>query len=424
MNPILKRAMFIFAISLIIYTIPSTYNAFAKPFFHTVPSQDVVSASLVPISILTRGNFFLDQYRRYIANNYPEQHIAVEFRGHFVSVYPVAAGILSLPSMGLGLGFGWISRTDNVFDIAKLTAAFIATLASVAFFFAAKNLTDLSSATLVTIGFALGSSVWSTASLGLWQHTPSLLFQAIALWFLTRPVGYRASTVAPAGLFLSLATVARPPNLVTALISSVYVAICFRSTLWKFLLWALPPLMLFLSYNATVNGSPFVFGYQGDEMTFAIPGWFIIEGLLFSPSRGLFFYSPFLMLAPFGLWNGWLSEKKNFYNFLAFAFVGYATIMVSWGSLGGWAYGPRMLTDVLPAGCLLIIPAVEKIRGVSRGVLWIVVAFGVFLQSLGIWDYGLRFHSDPTNDVNSFVNNEPLFYMRLYFSMIQAKLGL
>lgn len=72
------RPLLLFAIALLIYAAPLAYNALVKPFFHAVPSQDVVSASLVPTSILTRGNFYLDQYRRYIANNYPEPSFAVE----------------------------------------------------------------------------------------------------------------------------------------------------------------------------------------------------------------------------------------------------------------------------------------------------------------------------------------------------------
>ena len=98
--------------------------------------------------------------------------------------------------------------------------------------------------------------------------------------------------------------------------------------------------------------------------------------------------------------------------------------MASWGSLGGWAYGSRMLTDTLPAMCLLIIPAVERIKGNWRAVLWGIVFLAAFVQTLGLEDYGVRFHSDPTNSVWSVENNEPLFYLRFYISSIQDMLGL
>lgn len=228
---------------------------------------------------------------------------------------------------------------------------------------------------------------------------------------------------APAGLFPSLATISRPPVLLTALVCTLYVLIHLRRALIPFVLWALPPLAPALAYNAIVNGSPFVFGYQ-DGTVFGIPTWEAIQGLLFSAGRGLFVFSPFLLLAPLGLWYGWIREKRALYPYLALSFVAYLLIMAAWGSLGGWAYGARMLTDVLPAMCLLVIPAVERIRGVGLVVLWGVTLDAAIIQSFGLWDYGVAFHSDPANSVWSLENNEPLFYLRLYIGMIQNTLGL
>ena len=312
-----------------------------------------------------------------------------------------------------------------MFDAAKVSAAFITALAIVAFFFCARELTDLSTSRLVTIAFAFGSSVWATASQGLWQHTPSILFQALAFWFLLRDTeGGGWKTLAPAGLFLSLATIARPPVLVIALVFSLFVLFYRRNAFLPFVLFALPPLILALIYNFLINGSPFVFGYQeGAAQIFAFPRWEAIQGLLFSSGRGLFVYSPFLLLIPVGIWYGWRQPQRFFYIFLALAFVAYTGIMAAWGSLGGWAYGSRMLTDTLPAACLLIIPAIEKIHGKWRGALWGVVLLAAGVQSLGLWDYGVRFHADPANSVWSIENNEPLFYLKTYISMLVDNLG-
>ena len=419
-----RRALMFFAIAFAIYLIPLAYNNWVTPFFHIIPSQDVVSASLVPTSILTRDNFYLDQYRKYIANNYPEQHFSIEINNHLVSITPITAGILAIPFIGFGLGSGWIERTFNVFDWARLAAAFITACAVLAFFFAARALTDLGTATLVTIGFAFGSSVWATASAGLWQHTPSILFQSMAFWFLLRGIRDGKQNLAPAGLFLSLATVARQPNFLTAGLATIFVLLYFRKSLLPFILWALPPLILVLIYNSVINGSPLSFGYQDEATKFSMPQWETIQGLLFSPSRGLFILSPFLFLAPVGLWFGWKTQYRYFYGLMAIAFICYTGIMAAWGSLGGWAYGARMLTDALPAICLLIIPAVEKIRGKWRSGLTLIVFFAAFIQSLGLFDYGVTFHADPSNSVWSIENNEPLFYLKLYISMIQDTFGL
>ncbi len=420
----LTRALVLFALALAVYTAPLVYNSLVTPFFHTVPSQDVVGASLVPVSVLSRGDFYLDQFRRFIANNYPEQHIAFDINGHYVSVTPVMAGVLALPFMGWGLGSGWIARTVYVLDVARLVAAFLTALSVLAFFFAARQLADLKTSTLVAVAYAFGSAVWTTASQGLWQHTPSILFQSLALFFVARAVK-RSKSIAPAGLFLSLAAISRPPVILIALVFALFVLMHYRRDLVPFVLCALPPLLFVLAYNWHANGSPLIFGYQDSTTAdFSIPRWEPIQGLLFSPSRGLFLFSPFLLLAPFGLWIGWKRERQPLFAYLGLAFVAYLGIMASWGSLGGWAYGPRMLTDTLPVMCLLIIPAVEKIRGRWRSVLWASVVFAIFIQALGLWDYGLRFHADPANSVWSIENNEPLFYLRMYINMLQEYLAL
>jgi hypothetical protein len=423
MRPI-PRAFILFVLAFSIYTAPLTFNALVTPFFHTLPSQDVVSATLLPASILSRGDFFLDQFRRFITNNFPEPYFVNDQTTHLVSRYPVMAGVLAVPFAGAGYGTRWIARTLHLYEIGKLSAAFITALTIVIFFFAARALTNRATAVMVTLAFAFGTGVWTTASQGLWQHTPSILFQTIAFWFLLRGFAQGAPAVAPAGLFLAWATIARPPVAIVAILFAGFVVIFFRPALLRFLVWTLPPVIFAFSYNTIINGSPFVFGYQeGAGQFFSFPRWEAILGLLFSSGRGLFIYSPFLLLAPLGLWQGMKSPRKFFYLALAISFVGYTGIMAAWGSLGGWAYGARMLTDTLPAMCLLIIPAVEQLHGAPRAGLWIVIGLSCVLASLGVWDYGLRFHSDPANSVWSLENSEPVFYLRLYLVMIQETLG-
>lgn len=412
----------LFIITLGIYAAPLAYNALVTPFFRVIPSQDVVSASLVPASILTRGNFYLDQYRRYIANNYAEQNFAVEKNKRLISNTPIVAGVLALPFVGWGLGSGWIIRTPDVFVLAKFSAALIAALAVVALYFCACELTARSRM-LVTLAFAFGSAVWSTASQALWQHTPSILFQALAFWFILRGLRQGGEYLAPAGLFFALAVLARPSNSGTALIFALFVFAHFRPSFWRFVLWALPPLALGLTYNFAIHGSPFTFGYHQELQRWGMPNPETLRGLLFSPSLGLFIFSPFLLLMPVGLWLGWVKEKKFFYAYLALVCIAYTCVMAAWGSLGGWAYGSRMLTDILPAACLLIIPAVDKIQGKARQLLWLMVGLAAFMQTLGLEDYGIRFHSDPNNSVWSIENSEPLFYLRYYIEAIREWFG-
>lgn len=417
-------AVLLFLVASVVYTIPITYNEWIVPFFHMVPAQDVVSASLLPMSILTRGDFYLDQYRRYITNNYPEPYFVAEVNNHLVTRYTAMPGILAIPVIGAARGTGWITQTNIVFSAAKLAAALITAFTLVAFFYAARRLTDLSTSTWMAVAFAFGTGVWSTASQGLWQHTPSILFQTIALGFLLRGLKRGAEAAAPAGLFFAFAVITRPPTFAIAATMTIFFLLQFRPAFWKFALWSLPPILFALYYNTTVNSSPLSFGYQDVGATnFHFPQWNTIWELLFLPSRGVFVYSPFLLLVPIGVWLGWRTPRRNFFLFLVLASIIYTGVMAAWGSLGGWAYGARMLTDILPQLALLIIPVIEKFDWRGKLVLGVSVAIAIFLQALGIWDYGLRFHADPTNSLYSFENSEPIYYLRLYFAMIQEALG-
>jgi hypothetical protein len=81
-----------------------------------------------------------------------------------------------------------------------------------------------------------------------------------------------------------------------------------------------------------------------------------------------------------------------------------------------------MLTDILPYAALLLIPAVEQLKGVPRFAFWIMVIYASVLQSFGLWDYGVRWYwswENWTPNNWDIVRNEPLFYLQQYLAMAQ-----
>jgi hypothetical protein len=290
------------------------------------------------------------------------------------------------------------------------------------FFFCARELANTRTSAAVALAFGFGTSVWSTASQALWQQTPSLLFQLIGTWFLLRGRRKGAAAVAPGALFFSAATVARMNDGLAALLFTLYVLIEYRAALWRWIAWAIPPALLTLIYNALYNGSPFVFGYQeGFAQTMA---WLRVDGiigLLLSPSRGLFVYSPFLIFAIYGARLARRDAARLFYFFATFIFVlsvYLLSMFQNWD--GGWNYGPRLLVDALPYIALLLIPVLSRLRGAARGVFWVAVVYAAIVQAFGLWDYGWRWQWHWDNlayDVWNIPENEPLFYLKQYAEM-------
>ncbi len=424
-----RIALGIFLVAIVVYNFPLGYNLLHKPFFWSA-GQDMAAASFLPLVLFESGDFTLEKYQDFFTKNWRSPYFVAEVNGRLVSRYPIAPAILALPLYGVPFGTGWLFDPGrdwlvfpwSVFYPAKFAAALMTALAVVMFFFCARELADARTSAAVTLAFAFGTSVWSTASQALWQHTPSLLFQLIGVWFLLRGRRKGASAIAPGALFFSAATVTRANNGFIALLFTLYVLIEYRAAIWRWIAWAIPPALLAMFYNALYNGSPFVFGYQeGFTQTMA---WLRVDGIIglfLSPSRGLFVFSPFLVLAIYGAWLARHGAARLFYLFAAFIFVLSAYILSMFQNWdGGWNYGPRVLVDAMPYIAFLLIPVLPRLRGAARGAFWCAFAYAAIVQAFGLWDYGWRWqwHWDNLNyDVWNISENEPLFYLKQYAEM-------
>lgn len=127
-----------------------------------------------------------------------------------------------------------------------------------------------------------------------------------------------------------------------------------------FALGGAPFAVLLLLYNYAVFGSPFALSYAYESF----PEWAEVAGqgvfgigfptpyniylLLFSPSRGLFFYAPVLLLPLVAFFTS--RERKTWRHRVKIAAI-VISILVLCGhgaAHGGWAFGARYLVFVLP----------------------------------------------------------------------------
>ena len=425
-----RSALIIFVVSFAVYSIPPIYDLVHKPFFTWANGQDVASTSILPITLLEHGDFYLDEYRDFYNQNWHSPYFVAEVNGRLVSRSPVSAAVIAIPFYGIPLGTGWLRNPGyewltfawSAFFPAKFASAFFTALAVVMLFFCARELTDLKTSATIALLFGFGTSVWSTASQALWQQTPSILFQSIGIWFLLRGQRKGALAVAPAALFFSAATVSRTNDAIPAILFTFYILIQYRAAFVRWVGWAILPAVLVLVYNTIYNGSPLVFGYQdGVTQDILAPQLEGLAGLLISPSRGLLIYSPFLILSflSFGLIQK--EQAKLFYQFCGLVFILFIVSLSMWRYWdGGWGFGTRMLTDALPYACLLLIPAFQRLGHRARFVVLATGVYAALVQSFGLWDYGVRWHwhwDNWTYNVWDWVENEPLFYLKTYIVM-------
>jgi hypothetical protein len=258
-------------------------------------------------------------------------------------------------------------------------------------------------ADVAAVGFAVGAVTWPYFTM-LYSHGFAADFVLLGVLLLA---GYRrdpahARPLWLGGLAFGLAIACEYPTAVLALAAGVYLLSFERrpARLAGFVaLGALLPLAIIGGVNWACFGSPWNFGYLFEKdavfkaqhtnglMGFGAPTFATLSLLLVSPAKGLFFWSPVLMVgvAGFGamlrarLREGWL---------LAGMAAAYAVLFAGYFEAGGGAcLGPRHLAPIV--GPLILAGAwFAARRPDARGGAFfgltvassLVVAAGVFVD--------------------------------------------
>jgi len=257
-------------------------------------------------------------------------------------------------------------------------------------------------ALIVALAYGLGTCVWSTSSQALWQHGPNEFFLALGTLLLTRVERGRRQA-ALCGLAFACAVACRPTSVLVCVAVGGYLLLARRRALLPYVLGALPVALLLAAYNWHYFESPFTFGQgivgekvaqykTGSTNLWQTPIWVGAAGLIFSPSRGLLVYSPFMIFAFWGLVRVWRETKYAAFRPLTVAMLGLLGIAFCWFDWwGGWCFGYRPIVDTMPFFALLLIPMVDTIlsRRWLTAVAAALLAWSIFVQVLGAWAYNL-----------------------------------
>lgn len=207
------------------------------------------------------------------------------------------------------------------------------------------------------------------------QLAGAYLFTAFALLYLCSRGGSRWLAAA-AGFLVGFALLTEYTVAIIVVLIAVYVVWIFRRRLWTIVSAAvggIPPLLGLGWYNAAAFGSPLDSGYShdfcwssaqaGGFQGFTYPHLGPLFDLTIGTFRGLFFLSPFLLLAIPGII---LLARRGYRAEAAACGVSSAVFILAlssyWGWNGGQVDGPRYLVPVIP---FLAFPA-----SVSLPWLW------------------------------------------------------
>jgi hypothetical protein len=251
----------------------------------------------------------------------------------------------------------------------------------------------------VTFVFAFAGSMVSTVSRALWAHGPALFFLTAALFglqvFEEHPqwrrdaFGRRAVMVAlGCGVAAGLAYFCRPTSAIEIVVFVAALGIRrVRAGVWAAAGAAVPIVAMWSVNLATIHHfnttyyAPSRVAPQGTFLT-------ALAGDLVSPARGLFIWSPILLLMiPAGV----MAVRRPNRDYVLTICV--VTIVLQWLVIadlnpwwGGFSIGPRLFSDVVPFMMLLVadtlvrflaLPAGTR-RNLLGGGIALLLAFSLF----------------------------------------------
>jgi hypothetical protein len=366
------------------------YNANRR----SINAGDTLPARYLPFGIWRYGSVLLDPIRDVTSEGNSNPYWIVSGRaGHAVSLYPVVLPLviapLYLPAVGYLHIEGWTEwRLRQVATVMeKLTSSLLAASAVALLYLLLRRRAPPADALLLALAFAFGTNTWVIGSQALWQHgLAELLLVSVLLLVTGSCTTFRAVA---AGALFGLIAGNRPPDLLLAVTLGVYgLGWAGQRARWM-AAGAAVPIGLVLAYNVAIVGN-FMGGYGiPDRRGFFDHGLLTgVAGLLFSPTRGLFVFSPFLLLVPAALRHG-LRDRGIRPLTLAVGVGALAQVLfyakADWRA--GFSWGPRWLTDLLPLLVWMLPPGLAALRGAGRLVFVLATCASIAVQAVGAFWY-------------------------------------
>jgi hypothetical protein len=198
----------------------------------------------------------------------------------------------------------------------------------------------------------------------------------------------------------------RLPSAIYVLPLVAWLAMTDKPKAGWFVAGALPPVALAIAYNVAWFGTwqggialleaqkPLTHGVESAWTAAVLSG---AAGTLFSPSRGLFVYCPWIALAVLSLPFYWrrLGRRPAVASLVA-SLVPSALVLSAYATWwGGACFGPRFWTDATPIFALLFAVCLEWVR--DRAPAWRLVPYGAVAVAVGIQGIGAACYPSSWN---------------------------
>lgn len=338
--------------------------------------------------------------------------------------FPPGSSILSVPFVALSMPFhkapaeSGIYVEQNEIRLQHLIGSVLMACLAGLLYMTARLLLNRGNSLLLTIAGAFGTMVWSTASRGLPSHTWGIFLLSVIVYLLLKD---RAKGTSSRFIEIGLATLlawtyfVRPTFSLSILGITIYYIYVKRRIPVVFLITGVFWFIVFLLYSYRLYDQWLPNYYLPGRVNFSgvQTFWDALAGVLMSPSRGLLVFVPTVLACLYLLLRYRQSVPHKPIVLLALAVIILHTILLSsfrqwWG---GYSYGPRLFTDVLPWFFLLGILAIRARRDamlseglsvwkrrVESSVICLLLIAAIFIHAMGAWSMDAwRWNGRPTD---------------------------
>jgi hypothetical protein len=332
-----------------------------------------------------------------------------QYKGAYYSASAPGTAILAYPFVALGFYLeGGFTLFGKVLLLSEAFVTLVNALAVYVLYRIAKNFfCSERAAIFVAFAYAFSTISWPFATF-LFQSDVSALFVLLALYFAMNAVRrtegssrLRVGNFLLCGLAIGTALTVDYVDGILLPVFLGYLIIARGGSISprikgaaSFLLTSLIGVLLLAFYNYSNFGTFYTSSeqlYQHSPGLFSSFSFFLPSGLflnLFTPLRGLFFYSPIMAAGLFGIYKQFKSSSFN-RNSLFILLVFLAIVIpysMFYGPAAGNSFGPRYLIPAMPLLLLPIGSVIDDSHGKWTGaVLWLLY----LLYSVGVSINGL-----------------------------------
>ncbi len=326
--------------------------------------------------------------------------------GRYYSYYGLGWPVLTVPFYVLGKYTG--SGSESLINAMQIMAAAITVV--IVYLFCVTLRYSNRSSLVAAIFYGFGSMAWPLAKQP-FDHVVETLFVFLSVYFLYLFVlGKRISRLVLSAVFLGIALNIRLTSILVipglflmgrTVVPRGVPLKQYRNDLIKYVATygtvLIPFLFAILWYNYYRFGSIYETGFQliaketGLDFFSGTPLFTGLRGFLWSPGKGIFFYSPVAFLFFWGIVPFYRKYPELSQGFIItmLSFILFFSKNIYWH--GDWAWGPRYLLVLLP---FLIVPVAELVEketdskknkpSIRKTVIYGIFGLGILIQSAAV----------------------------------------